>query len=441
MTTDDSLGYVGRYALRQELPRGRSARVFRADDPVLQRPVALKIADPPGGVTPAVREQFSQEARAAAIVRHPNIVTIYDIGEQQGWPYLVMELIEGGTLRDYLQRNGPLEPADAVELVQQLAHALAYAQGANLAPRGLGASHVLLRRQADGQLQPVLSDFGPPPTTDMAGAAAGEVRALAALFWEALSGQPLPASPPPAAAWPGPPALQDLLRQALTAEAPPFRSGDEFAQAAGSALKSAARPVNGQAPPRAATVFAPSVGPEAAANRATPVGGLVPVLAASPAPVPPARKPPRRRGWLRWVLWPLALLLLCACLAQSTVLSFTLNQDPRAPLLDYYTALRAGDYARAHDLLTRDYAARKSVEQLRKEESDWQTAFGPIRLNPDDNNRVFIPFGPQAFDGANRAIVSHSVLRARGGDQFPMVATLEREGINWRIANVAFARG
>src|SRR6266849_3763968 len=129
--------YGGRYAAREELGRGGMGRVLRAHDMKLGRDVALKILAP--GAQEQQRLRFEQEARAAGALNHPNIVDVHDVGEQDGEPFIVTELLEGETLRTLLSR-GPLAPAHALELATQLAEGLAAAHGAGIVHRDIKMS-------------------------------------------------------------------------------------------------------------------------------------------------------------------------------------------------------------------------------------------------------------------------------------------------------------
>ena len=97
---------VGKYELEQYLG-GSTARVYRARDSVLGRRVALKVLSEAGTADAEAKARFLQEARVASSIRHENIVGVYDFGEEQGRPYIVMEFVEGETLRD-ANRNGHL---------------------------------------------------------------------------------------------------------------------------------------------------------------------------------------------------------------------------------------------------------------------------------------------------------------------------------------------
>ncbi|GIW09605.1 MAG: hypothetical protein KatS3mg061_0662 [Dehalococcoidia bacterium] len=106
-----SLG--GRYRIEREIGAGGMARVFRASDEALGRVVAIKVPRDPYATDPTFRERFLREARAAARLSHPNIVAVYDVGEQDGRPFLVMQFVDGPTLKDELARRGPLPVGEA----------------------------------------------------------------------------------------------------------------------------------------------------------------------------------------------------------------------------------------------------------------------------------------------------------------------------------------
>ena len=107
-TRPDSLGRIGHYEVLQVLGRGGFGIVLRAFDDVLQRVVALKVLAPAIAATSPARKRFLREARSSAQVRHENVVQVHAV-EEQPLPYLVMEFIPGETLRQRLDRTGPLE--------------------------------------------------------------------------------------------------------------------------------------------------------------------------------------------------------------------------------------------------------------------------------------------------------------------------------------------
>jgi eukaryotic-like serine/threonine-protein kinase len=149
---------VGQYRVDRVLGRGTMAWVFKAKHLGLGRPCALKVMDP-GLVAsqPGLREQFWAEARAAANLLHPHVVTIHNLGSVQGLHYIEMEYIRGGqTLRESLVRDGPLEPVRASTLARQVVLALGAAHDAGLVHRDIKPANVLLT--PDGRAK--LADFG-----------------------------------------------------------------------------------------------------------------------------------------------------------------------------------------------------------------------------------------------------------------------------------------
>lgn len=145
---------AGRYDLHEQLGSGGMATVYAAHDRLLDREVAVKLLDPTSSV-PQLRERFLREARAAASLSHPNAVAVHDVGEDSGQPYLVMELVPGEGLDDVLRR-GPLDPAEAVHIMDGVLAALSAAHARGLVHRDVKPSNILLTR--DGQ--PKLADFG-----------------------------------------------------------------------------------------------------------------------------------------------------------------------------------------------------------------------------------------------------------------------------------------
>ncbi len=151
---DQVLG--GRYRLIQQIARGGMAAIWRAQDTLLDRFVAVKVLHPQFADDPEFLERFRREARAAARLSHPNIVPIYDVGEDNGAPYIVMELVEGGNLKDRIRHAAPLADSEIRQIGATLAVALEYAHRKGLIHRDVKPQNVLLGE--DGR--PRLTDFG-----------------------------------------------------------------------------------------------------------------------------------------------------------------------------------------------------------------------------------------------------------------------------------------
>src|SRR5215472_3879172 len=145
---------IGAYRLVERIGRGGMATVYRAYHPALDRYVAIKALPDFFAEDPQYRERFQQEARSVARLKHPNILEIYDFGYEEDVAYLVLELVEAGTLGDRLGR--PMDLRDAVGLLDQLARALDYAHRQGILHRDIKPSNILLH--VDGT--PVLADFG-----------------------------------------------------------------------------------------------------------------------------------------------------------------------------------------------------------------------------------------------------------------------------------------
>src|SRR5712692_511230 len=146
---------VGRYRITAQLGEGGMGVVYRAEDSTLGRDVAIKVLRPEIGRHPERVRRFSQEARAASALNHPNIITVHDAGEFEGGPFLVMELVEGESLRAQLRR-GALPFGKVVDIGIQAATALARAHEAGITHRDLKPENILVR--PDGYVK--ILDFG-----------------------------------------------------------------------------------------------------------------------------------------------------------------------------------------------------------------------------------------------------------------------------------------
>ncbi|WP_375420857.1 protein kinase [uncultured Sphingomonas sp.] len=148
---------LGRYRIEGRLGEGAMADVFRAHDPGIGRTVAIKVLKPEYGRNAELGERFLREARAAGALNHPNIATIYDVGEADGVAYIAMELVEGQPLDQLIQSQGRLPYERVLTIGQQLASALDYAHRAGIVHRDVKPSNILLT--ADGRTAKLL-DFG-----------------------------------------------------------------------------------------------------------------------------------------------------------------------------------------------------------------------------------------------------------------------------------------
>ena len=146
---------LGPYEIQSAIGAGGMGEVYRARDTRLERTVAVKILPESFAGDPDRLRRFEQEARAVAVLNHPNIMAVYDIGERQGAPYMVSELLDGETLREKL-KQGPMGQRRAVEVASQIAEGLAAAHDKGVVHRDLKPENVFVGN--DGRVK--VLDFG-----------------------------------------------------------------------------------------------------------------------------------------------------------------------------------------------------------------------------------------------------------------------------------------
>jgi eukaryotic-like serine/threonine-protein kinase len=147
---------LSRYAVEKTLGRGGMATVELAEDTELRRKVAVKRLFASLAADEVFQERFFREARMAAALSHPNLVAVYDVGEDDGLPYIVMEYVEGETLAELMTRAGPVQPDRAVDMLLQVCAGLEHAHAAGLVHRDVKPQNVLVR--SDGVVK--IADFG-----------------------------------------------------------------------------------------------------------------------------------------------------------------------------------------------------------------------------------------------------------------------------------------
>ncbi|MFI5053122.1 MAG: protein kinase, partial [Acidimicrobiia bacterium] len=148
--------FANRYELGVEIGRGGMADVFLAHDRLLDRRVAVKVLSPAFSSDPTNVERFRREAQSAAGLNHPNIVAVYDWGEENGTYFIVMEYVPGQTLSNLIQSYGRLSPTEAVPIGAEIADALAFAHAHGVVHRDVKPGNVLVT--PDGQVK--VADFG-----------------------------------------------------------------------------------------------------------------------------------------------------------------------------------------------------------------------------------------------------------------------------------------
>jgi eukaryotic-like serine/threonine-protein kinase len=347
--------WLGRYELLAELGRGGMGAVFRARDQDLDREVAIKVLSPLLAGDPGFVERFRREARLVAGLRHPNIVVLFDWGNQDGVPYLVMELLDGLSLRQRIGRDGRLPLSTVLDLVRQCADALDYAHQRGIVHRDVKPGNVMV----DAAEHATLTDFGiaralsgsdltiaggiigtpeylsPEQALGQPVDARSDVYSLGIMAYELLVGrvpfqsdstpailhlQAYAAPPPLATICPDLPAPATAVLDRVLAKNPGDRypSGGQFARDLEAALASADAAL---AAPSVA--HRPSLTPPRIGRPSTPPPAA-PASTSAPAPVAPPRPASRR-----WRAPLLGLLGLAGALA-GLLLAWPLL-EPRPP--------------------------------------------------------------------------------------------------------------
>jgi serine/threonine protein kinase len=147
----DELGRLGPYRVLQVLGTGGMGVVFLAEDPHLRRHVALKTMKPTVAAAGSARQRFLREARAAAGIKHDHVVTIHQVGEEGGVPYLAMELLEGESLEQRLRHDRELPVKDVLHIGRQIAEGLAAAHERGLIHRDLKPANIWLETRREGR--------------------------------------------------------------------------------------------------------------------------------------------------------------------------------------------------------------------------------------------------------------------------------------------------
>src|SRR5215472_12966573 len=154
----------GRYVLGEVLGVGGMATVWRATDQMLGREVAVKILNPQYAAHPGFLARFEREARHAAALSHPRLVTVFDCGIDDGTAFIVMELVAGRTLRQVLDDAGILPPEEAVAIAAAVCEGLEVAHAAGLVHRDIKPENIVL---SGGEVK--VLDFGIARLQDAAG--------------------------------------------------------------------------------------------------------------------------------------------------------------------------------------------------------------------------------------------------------------------------------
>ncbi len=199
----------GRYRIRGRIARGGMATVYHAVDERLERVVAVKVIKPTHAGNAEFLGKFDREAKTIARLTHPNVVAVYDTGDHEGLPYLVMEYVRGQTLRDVLARRGRLPLAEAVAVAESLLSAVAAAHRAGLVHRDVKPENVLIgedntvkvadfglaqaveasTEDPDGQLMATVAYVAPELVTDGRADPRSDVYSAGIVLFEMLTGR------------------------------------------------------------------------------------------------------------------------------------------------------------------------------------------------------------------------------------------------------------
>jgi serine/threonine-protein kinase len=354
--------FANRYEIRTQVGRGGMADVFLARDRLLNRRVAVKVLSPTFAADPAFVERFRREAQAAASLNHPNIVSVYDSGEENGLFFIVMEYVNGQTLRDLLHRVGTVPPADAAHIAADIADALEFAHRNGVVHRDVKPGNVLITPEGavkvtdfgiaraessdtltkTGSVLGTATYFSPEQAQGLGLDGRSDVYSLGVVLYEMLTGTaPFVADSPVSVAYkhvreepiapsrvkPGIPGALDRI--VLTAMAKDVTRRYPSAQALRADLLrfERGRPVVGV--PAAAGAAGVALA-TAAPTLQTAAGGSRPPLSPAPGPAPPA-PPRRRRQWGAALSVALAFGLLVALIVVLLVQSDFGAETPSKP--------------------------------------------------------------------------------------------------------------
>jgi eukaryotic-like serine/threonine-protein kinase len=199
----------GRYRVGRRLGEGGMAVVYLGHDLLLGRDVAIKSPRPQFSADPGFRARFEREARAAAALSHPNIIDVYDVGEDDGTPFIVMELVRGQSLKEIIAADAPFHPDDVAELLEQIGGALDYAHVRGYVHRDIKPGNILIDQHgrarlvdfgiakglADGDLTEAGASLGtvgylsPEQAAGLMATPASDVYSVAVVAFEMLTGE------------------------------------------------------------------------------------------------------------------------------------------------------------------------------------------------------------------------------------------------------------
>ncbi len=461
MATSDTLidtVFDGRYRILRRLGTGGMANVYLAEDTELGRRVAIKILNDRYAHDDLFVERFRREAKSAAGLSHPNIVSIYDRGEAEGTYYIAMEVIEGASLKDLIRANERLRPAQAVSYTRQVLSALRFAHRHGVIHRDIKPHNILIGHEerlkvADfgiaragasqmteaGSVMGTAHYLSPEQARGAQVTASSDLYSVGVMLYEMLTGQ-VPFSGdtpveiamkhlnepprPPSALAPGIPADLDRIALRALAKDPAsrYQSAEEFDSDL--ARIEAGLPIARETEEAATAVLAA----QTAANAKT---------QALPQQRPPARVPPRRppydpyarpprrkRSFLPWLL--VILLLTAAAVAGWYVYQQVQDQlsESKPVPVPLVTGIKE---QRAIDLLTSD-GLKTTVE--RRADDEVEAGF-VIQQDPQAGTRI--AKGETVVLTVSTGVEQIEVPELRGKSQGEAVQILADANLRWKI--------
>ena len=311
--------FLGRYRIDAKLGEGGMGVVWRAHDPQLRRDVALKVLPDALVADPTARARLLREARAAAALNHPNILTVYDVGEADGHVYIAMEHVPGRPLSERIGGAG-LPAAEALRVGQQVAAALAHAHERGVVHRDVKPSNVLITPGGDAKVL----DFG---IATRVASEQGETRTMDLTSPGALVGTPMAMAPE---LWRGAPAdprsdvwALGVLLHTLVAGQPPYRGATAFELSTAITTGEPA-PLPERTPPALRAVIARCMEREPERRYGTAKEAQAALQAAEAATGTATSIAPRRPGWTA-ILWP---AVAAAALVAIAILSIRFLGSP-----------------------------------------------------------------------------------------------------------------
>ena len=153
-----------RYEILEKIGTGGMSDVYKAKDHKLNRPVAVKVLKQEFSENANFVSKFRTEAQAAAGLMHPNIVNVYDVGDESGIYYIVMELVEGITLKKYIERKARLSVKEALTIAIQICMGIEAAHNNHIIHRDIKPQNVIISKDGRLRLRTSVSQRQPPPT-------------------------------------------------------------------------------------------------------------------------------------------------------------------------------------------------------------------------------------------------------------------------------------